>query len=205
MGASKLTKQQYTSITVPHHPEPPRVPKEPSFLTHLLSRNSILARLLFSLLPPVGSIQRISIDYEGSALNVFLLACVLFNRFGKLGVESGSSGFLMAVFLPILYVIIFSASITAITSCTRTNITLREVICMTCYGLFGHTLTLVLSIISTKLFIPSLIIFGGLSSLRICGLLLLRTRLPPLRFVVCTPASVTHLLFLVYLHVTVTG
>ena len=115
--APPLTLPIYNKVHIPEE-KPSKSGQDYSFLQYLLSSKSILARLFFSLVPPLGSFQTLSTDFEGTVLSIFLLTCVLFHRVGK-------NGEYHALLIPTYYVGGFSATISLISILTHTNLSLR--------------------------------------------------------------------------------
>lgn len=62
---------------------------------------------------------------------------------------------------------------------------------------------LVSELISDDCFVPLMCLLGGLDSLRICFILMGRTPLPAYQFLLCTPITIIHLMYLAYLHFTI--
>lgn len=89
-----------------------------TFRQYLFSSKSLLARLLFSFCPPIGSFQQTPKDYSGTLISIFLLTALLAHKTGK-------TGFPFPVLLPFTYVLIFSVFISLISKLTKTNVSLR--------------------------------------------------------------------------------
>jgi hypothetical protein len=73
------------------------------------------------------------------------------------------------------------------------------------YGMFGHVFTLAVSFLfyqeeSNTFFFVCLVMFGGLSALRITVVLLASIPVPAARLVVCSLVATVHLLSLMFLH-----
>lgn len=82
----------------------------------------------------------------------------------------------------------------------------REVLSMTGYSFSSYVVVLVLLVIckqphmaSTDMFLNLLAVFTGLTALRIMVLLMMRTQLHIIKFLVAVPAGILHVLFLVHL------
>ncbi|CAG7726670.1 unnamed protein product [Allacma fusca] len=172
-----------------------------TFRNYLFSENSVLTRLFSSLLPPFGRFQRVAVDPQGTFLSAFLLCAVIYLGYVRSRSITRSNAFLSSVVLSGGYICITAAAVSLMSIVTKTIITFRQTISVVGYGLFGHALALLFcEFVSDEWFIPALVVFGGLATSRICLVLFARTPIPGLRFVICTPVGITHLLYLVYLH-----
>jgi hypothetical protein len=93
----------------------------------------------------------------------------------------------------------------ALSSLGWATVNLTEMIALLGYGLFGHVFTLAVSFLiyqeeSNTFFFFCLVIFGGLSAIRVAVVLLASIPVPAIRFVVCSLVATIQLLSLVFLH-----
>lgn len=87
----------------------------------------------------------------------------------------------------------------------RANIVFWDLTALLGYTLYSHILTLSLSLLiyqeeSNAFFFLCLFIFGGLSALRMCLILITTIPKPAARLLVCSTLFISHLLYLIYLH-----
>lgn len=158
-------------------------------------------RILKSVVPPFTSkYKTLDTDLLGPALAVIILILMLNHTNGLKTDSSGitplESVVLYFIFMPILCYILNKLG--------RSSLTFLEIFSLICYGLYGHIITLLNSFVFYREdnvnFFVFMIIFGGLTTLRI---VLLQVRLIPLpgaRLLVCSVISVIHILFLNFLY-----
>ena len=162
-------------------------------------------RIFVSLVPPfLGEQYRfVYVDFLGPSLALLLMASILhYGHATKLPSAASNTSptevlLLYAVFMPLATYVLSSLS--------WATVSLTEMIALLGYGMFGHVFTLAVSLLfyqeeSNTFFFVCLVIFGGLSALRVAVVLLASIPVPAARLVVCSLVATVHLLSLVFLH-----
>ncbi|XP_065072265.1 protein YIPF3-like [Rhopilema esculentum] len=166
----------------------------------------VLKRLVQSLVPRrPGKPQTVPGELYGPVMVLFtLVALLLFSM--KVSEHTVQEGTLMGTALGVCFGYWFGASsfYYFLAYLCNTHITLLQILTLTGYALFGHCLTILLTTISHHhshlVFYSSMLIFGGLSSLKMVGIYVSRTWRKKNGLIVGLIVAATHLLFLVYLH-----
>ncbi|GLV44419.1 hypothetical protein CBL_10223 [Carabus blaptoides fortunei] len=164
----------------------------------------LLKRIIQSLVPPIfNKHQKIYVDLLGPLLAVLSLTVLLhYGHAAKLPTAASkmSPTEVLLVYMTLMPVVSY-----ILVRLGQSRITLVEIISILGYALFGHILTLTVSMIfyneeSNTFFFLCLMMFGGLSTLRIVLILVALIPKPAVRLIVCSFVSVVQLLLLVFLH-----
>lgn len=161
-------------------------------------------RIIVSIIPPLtAKYKKIFVDFIGPMYSVFVLIFLLdygrtFKSF-ELGLSPVTIVLCYMIFMPIVCFVLNLIG--------QSSLTFLEVFALIGYALYGHILALLVSFLITQenndlVFFVCLIVFGGLSTLRMVLLQLQLIPRPVARLLVCTVVSVIHILFLVFLHFT---
>lgn len=152
--------------------------------------------VVYSIIPPFSKkYQRVPTDLIGPACAITILWAILHYGYSFKSISPNWSP--LAVVL--LYSVFVPLSTFSLCHLGHSQLSLRQVISLTGYALFGHILTLVVSML-TDYFFVCLTVLGGLSTLRLCLFLLWSIPKPGARLIVCSIVSVVHILFLVFGH-----
>jgi hypothetical protein len=105
----------------------------------------------------------------------------------------------------LLYSLLMPVVAYALCWLSRATVTLIEITALLGYGMFGHVFTLAVSLFlyqeeSNAFFFFLLVIFGGLSALRVALVLMVLIPVPAARLLVCSLVATLQLLSLVFLH-----
>lgn len=162
-------------------------------------------RIALSFVPPFvnKSAKKVHVDFVGPALALITISLLL--HCGHAGKLPESAIRLMPSVTLILYCIFTPLICYVITCLGGATFSLVDLSALLGYGLYGHLLTILTSFIfddssSNFIFFVCLIIFGGLSSLRIVLVLLVTIPKPAARLIVCSFITIVHLLFLIFVH-----
>lgn len=173
---------------------------------NFMVRPSHLPRRIFvSLVPPfLGEQYRhVYVDFLGPSLALLLMASILhYGHATKLPTFASNTS---PTEVLLLYAVLMPLATYALSSLGWATVNLTEMIALLGYGLFGHVFTLAVSFLiyeeeSNTFFFFCLVIFGGLSALRVAVVLLASIPVPAVRFVVCSLVATVQLLSLVFLH-----
>lgn len=168
----------------------------------LVTPKAYFQRIFASFIPPfTKKYKRINVDLLGPMLAVLFLAAIL--TYGTLYksiqvlISPSTSLLIYSMFMPLYCFILCKLGLSDVTLC--------EVISLVGYSLYGHILTLMISLFfyhesSNTFFFLCLILFSGSSTFRLAIVLLKTIPLPPMRFIVCSSISVIHILFLIFIH-----
>lgn len=152
--------------------------------------------VVHSIVPPFSKKhQRVPTDLIGPAFAVIILWAILHYGYSFKSVSLNWS----PLEIVLLYSVFVPLSTFILCHLGQSQLSLRQVISLTGYALFGHILTLAASLLTDYFFI-CLIVLGGLSTLRLCLFLLWSMPKPGARLIVCSIVSVVHILFLVFGH-----
>lgn len=158
---------------------------------------AVSQRIVFSLCPPVTrTTSKIDLDVFGPLLVLSTLWLLL-----ELGRPGG--GNLPPIIALILFHILVPSLVFAILKAGQSSITLWQVVGLVAYAQFGHFCTLGSTLLlrsprSHAVFFTSLIIFGGLSAVRLVLLLSFSLRKPVLTLLAGCLACIPYLLFIIF-------
>lgn len=162
-------------------------------------------RIFVSLVPPfLGEEYRhVYVDFLGPSLALLLMASIL--HYGHATKLPSAASNTSPTEVLLLYAVLMPLATYALSSLCWATVNLTEMIALLGYGMFGHVFTLAVSLIfyqeeSNTFFFFCLVIFGGLSALRVAVVLLTSIPVPAARLVVCSLVATVHLLSLVFLH-----
>lgn len=159
-------------------------------------------RMFASFMPPLTKkYQKVYVDFVGPMLAVILLSA--FVNYGYLNKHETSNNAPTETVLG--YCILMPALAHVMCKLSSSYITLYEITCLIGYSLYGHILTLFISYLcfeeeSNFFFFISLIVFCGLSTMRLGLTVLGSIAVPAARLLVCSVICVIHILFLIFLH-----
>ncbi|XP_038053460.1 protein YIPF3-like [Patiria miniata] len=169
---------------------------------------TVVHRLVLSLLPlrPSGTAQKAVGELYGPLMIVFTLVAILLMGMKDAG-HTVREGTLMgsAIGIGFGYWLLASGLYYGVSFICNTHITFLQVLSLTGYGMFSFCVVLFLgttlhSTMSHTLFYTSWAILGGLSSLRMVGVYLSRTKGRSHKLTIAVTVAALHLLFLLYLH-----
>ncbi|KAF2903781.1 hypothetical protein ILUMI_02387 [Ignelater luminosus] len=181
-----------------------RVRKERLKQLFWVSFTDVFIRITVSIMPPLtAKYKKIFVDFVGPMYSILILIFLLdygrtFKSF-ELGLSPVSVVLCYMIFMPIICFILNLIG--------RSSLTFLEIFALIGYALYGHILALLVSFLITQenndaVFFVCLVVFGGLSTLRMVLLQLQLIPQPVARLLVCSLVSVIHILFLVFLHFT---
>uniref|UniRef100_A0A1B6GMR6 Uncharacterized protein n=1 Tax=Cuerna arida TaxID=1464854 RepID=A0A1B6GMR6_9HEMI len=162
-------------------------------------------RIALAFTPPIlgDSSRRVYVDFVGPCLAILTLAGIL--HYGH-AYKVQSAALNVSPTEVLLY---YCASLPLITfflaKLGRAALGFTEIAALLGYGLYGHILTLAVSQLfdherSNTVFFVNLLIFGGLSGLRIALVMLASIPRPASRLLICSIATTAHLMFVVFIH-----
>lgn len=163
--------------------------------------HDVIFRIFVSFVPPFSKKYKVYVDLQGPLLALLLLAAFLNYGYSfKMTNTFGSptqAVFLYSVIMPILAFLICKIG--------KSCITLSEITSLIGYGLYGHIFTLFVSFLlfeetSNFFFFVCLIVFGGLSTLRIALVVLGTLFVPAARLLICSLISICNILFAIFIH-----
>ncbi|EFA09950.1 protein YIPF3-like [Tribolium castaneum] len=168
----------------------------------LVPPHDVIFRVFAAFVPPVSKkYQKVYVDLQGPVLALVLLAALLNYGYSFKPRNTFRS--------PTETVVIYSLTmpLLAFFVCKigRSCITLSEMTSLIGYGLYGHIFTLFVSFLlfeeaSNFFFFVCLIVFGGLSTLRIALVVLGTLFVPAARLLICSLISICNILFVIFLH-----
>ncbi|XP_031352068.1 protein YIPF3-like [Photinus pyralis] len=161
-------------------------------------------RVLVSFLPPVSvRFNKVYVDFVGPCFAIVMLTLVL--NYGNL--QHKFVHLLAPIQSVFLYVLVAPVICYILNGLGRSKLTFLELFCIVTYALYGHIVTLVISFVfyleeSNLFFFSCMVVFAGLSALRLVFLQMQSIPLPGARLIVCSFSSIVHVLFLIFLHFT---
>lgn len=168
----------------------------------LISPKTLFERVLASFIPPIlKRYKTVYIDLLGPIFALLIIAAIL--TYGtvykniNVSISPTTALVLYSTFVPLLTFILCKLS--------QSNITLLEVTSLIGYSLYGHIVTLLISLLfynenSNTFFFLCLILFSGFSTFRLIIVLLKVIPVAAMRFIVCSTIAVIQLLFLIFVH-----
>lgn len=172
--------------------------------THLflVPPQEISFRIIASFIPPITKkYRKVYVDFMGPLLAFVLLTSFLIYGYSfkkyKISISPTESMIFFVCFMPFFCFILAKIG--------KSHINLYECISLVGYSLYGDLLTLFVSFIffhetSNVFFFICLVLFDGLSTLRLILVFLKTIPIPGARFLICSCISLVKILFLVYLH-----
>lgn len=163
----------------------------------------ILNRILTSMVPPVMGNCYVYVDLLGPCLAFLTMAALLhYGHVSKLPSAAVSTSPTQVL---LLYVAIMPAFAYVLSRLGRATIAFWEMVALLGYAMYGHVFTLTISLLfyqekSNVFFFCCMIVFGGLSALRVVLVLLASIPLPAARLLVCSLIATLQLLSLIYVH-----
>lgn len=162
-------------------------------------------RIFVSLVPPIlgERFRRVYIDFLGPSLALLVMAAIL--HYGHASKLPSAAANTTPTEVLLLYAVLMPAAAYILGWLCKTAVSLSEMYALLGYGLYGHVFTLAVSLFffheeSNTFFFLSLIVFGGMSALRVALILLASIPAPAARLFMCSSVASVQLLFLVFLH-----
>lgn len=159
-------------------------------------------RIYASFIPPLSQkFEKIYVDLLGPliafAIYIFILQYGHYNKNETISFPPVKYCLGYLTMMPVVCKVLLTIS--------QSNISFCEVLSLLGYALYGHILTLGLSLIlfdesSNKFFFLCLIIFSGLSTLRLTIILLRTIPKPGARLLVCSSVCIMQILSLTFVH-----
>lgn len=178
-----------------------------SFVKHYfnVAPDEVGRRIIASLGPPCTErFKRRDPDLVGPLLAVFFLIAIL--HYGYSIKDPAATNKMVApINSVLLYAILNPCLGFVLCKLARANMAFWDLAGLLGYTLYSHILTLILSLLiyqeeSNAFFFLCLFIFGGLSALRMCLILITTIPKPAARLLVCSTLFISHLLYLIFLH-----
>lgn len=170
-----------------------------------VSVSDLPTRIAISFLPPMlGDLsQHVYVDFVGPCLALLTMAAIL--HYGhayktqSAALEITPSELLLYYSLTLPLICYFLAKI------GRTYLKYTEILSLLGYGLYGHIFTLAFSQLlnfeeNNIIFFINLLLFGGLSAIRIAVVLIASIPVPAARLLVCSVVTIAHLMFLIFVY-----
>lgn len=159
-------------------------------------------RIFLSLVPPLCKrFKKIYVDLLGPVLAVLILTSFVnygyYFKSTKISVSPVENILTYVLLMPLLCFVLNRVA--------QSNMTLLKTYVLLGYALYGHILTLFASFVfyqerSNTFFFLCLILFDGLSTLRVALIVLDSIKLPAARLIVCSVVCIVNVLFVVFLH-----
>ncbi|XP_047459088.1 protein YIPF3 [Mugil cephalus] len=165
----------------------------------------VRSRLIESMIPVpmINFPQKVAGELYGPLMLVFTLVAILLHGMKTSGTVI-REGTLMGTAIGTCfgYWLGVSSFIYFLSYLVNAQITMLQTLSLLGYGLFGHCVVLLVSynVHFHVLFYVLWLLLGGMSTLRMVGVLLSRTVGRPPRLLLCGTLSLLHMLFLLYLH-----
>ncbi|XP_025601974.1 protein YIPF3-like [Athalia rosae] len=162
-------------------------------------------RILASLGPPCSErFRKSDVDLVGPLIAILFLIALLHYGYA-IKDPTATNTFIAPVNSVLLYVILNLCIGFILCKLARAAILFWDLAGLLGYTLYSHVLTLGLSLLiyqeeSNAFFFLCLFLFGGLSALRMCVILIVTIPKPAARLLVCSTLFISHLLFLIFLH-----
>lgn len=173
----------------------------------LVNPRELPYRILGSFVPPIAGSKycKIYVDLLGPSLALLFMAAIL--HYGHSSKVSYAASQVSPTETLLIYSIVMPILCYAVSRIGKSKNTFLETVSLIGYSLFGHVLTLSVSLLlyqekSNVFFFVCFLIFGGLSALRIALVFLMSIPLPAARLIVCSLIATLHLLFLIFIHFT---
>lgn len=159
-------------------------------------------RIFSSLMPPlVKKFQKVYIDLVGPLLAMLtltaLINCGYYLKQIKHTVSPTEMMLAYSLLMPVLCRVLCKLG--------QSQISIYKLMSLLGYALYGHIFTLLVSYLcfqerSNSFFFMCLIIFSGLSTLRVVLIIMSTISVPAARLIVCSTISVINILFIVFVH-----
>lgn len=159
-------------------------------------------RICSSLVPPLTKkFQKVYIDLLGPLIAFLILTALVNYGYSLKNIKySFSPNEALVAYIVVTPVIFF-----LLCKIGQSAVSFIKVFALVGYGLYGHVFTLLLSFLcfqekSNTFFFICLVIFSGLSTLRMALVILGTLKVPAARLLVCSTISVINVLFIIFLH-----
>lgn len=164
-------------------------------------------RILLSFTPPLNyNRPYLYTDFIGPTLSTLVLVSLLQYGFSRkrLSIPYYSSSSFNVACTVLSYYALLSFSIVLASRVVRAKLKILDVATLIGYSFYGFILTLsiplILRIVHDYVFYSCLILFGGLSCIRVLLILLFTIEVPVARFLICSVIGNMHILFTIYLY-----
>lgn len=162
-------------------------------------------RIALAFMPPIlgEKSRRVYVDFVGPCLAILTLAAIL--HYGHSYKEQSAALNTSPTEILLYYCAIFPLITFILAKLGRATLGFLDIASLLGYGLYGHIFTLAVSQLfdherSNGVFFTNLFVFGGLSGLRIALVLLASIPRPASRLLVCSTATIVHLVFVIFVH-----
>lgn len=162
-------------------------------------------RILFSFLPPHNySRHYMFTDFVGPTVSTLILISLLQYGFNCKLSRPYNVTAVNAIPTVLIYYAIVSLFIFLSSRIVQTKLKILDVATLVGYSFYGCIFTLIvpfiLKIVQDYVFYICLVLFGGLSGIRILSILLFAIEMPVARLLICSVIGNMHILFLIYLY-----
>lgn len=162
-------------------------------------------RILSSFLPPINhNKQYLFTDYVGPTVSTLMLISLLQYGFNCKSTRPFNITAVNAIPTVLIYYVVISLFIFASSRVVQAKLKISDVATLVGYSFYGCIFTLfvpfLLKILQDYVFYISLILFGGLSGIRMLMILLFVIDMPVARLLICSVFGNMHVLFLIYLY-----
>lgn len=162
-------------------------------------------RILSSFLPPLNhNKQYLFTDLFGPVVSTLMLISLLQYGFYCKKNPPPNAAAVKAVPTVLIYYVAVSLFIFFASWFVQTKLKILHVATLVGYGFYGCIITLlfpfILRILHDHVFYVCLILFGGMSCVRILMILLFSIEMPVARFLICGVIGNSYILFLIYLY-----
>lgn len=181
-----------------------------SFISHVVNFftvpvSDLPRRIAISFLPPMlGNLsQHVYVDFVGPCLALLTMAAIL--HYGHAYKTQSAALEITPSELLLYYSLTIPVTCYFLGRIGGTCLKYTEILSLLGYGLYGHIFTLAFSQLfnceqNNVIFFINLLLFGGLSAMRIGLVLIASIPIPAARLVVCSFATIAHLMFLIFVH-----
>lgn len=159
-------------------------------------------RIFLSLMPPlVKKFQKVYVDFLGPLLALLVLTAVV--NYGYYLKKIKHAGYPTETVM--IYSLLMPVLCRILCKLGQSQISVYKLISLLGYALYGHIFTLLISYMcfqeqSNSFFFICLVIFSGLSTLRVVLIIMSTINLPAARLIVCSVISIINILFIVFIH-----
>ena len=163
-------------------------------------------RIMFSFAPPLSlSKQYLFTDFVGPSLSTLVLVSLLQYSFSQKKIPVHNISSINVVCIVLSYYFILSFCIYIASRIVNVKLKLLDILTLIGYSFYGFIVTLSIPLAlrmieSDSLFYFCLILFSGLSCVRVLLILLFAIEMPIARFLICSLIGNVHILFVIYLY-----
>lgn len=163
-------------------------------------------RIMFSFTPPLSlNKQYLYTDFVGPSLSTLVLVSLLQYSFSQKKTHTLNLSSINVVVIVLSYYFMLSLSIYFASRMVNVKLKLLDILTLIGYSFYGFIITLSIpfalqTIENNSLFYFCLILFSGLSCIRVLLILLFAIETPIARFLICSLIGNVHILFVIYLY-----